>query len=261
LDALRLVLVETEGSVNLGMIARLCENFDVDELVLVKPKASIEEARRYAARAAHRLDEARIVESMGEALEGASLSVCTSAKHSTGRAARIPLEAREAAARMAAEPGTVALVMGRESVGLTLAELEHCDLLATIPSSPRYPELNLANATAIMLYEVYLARRKPSLVEYAEPTTRRLLEAYSRALAKLTISDEQKQGETVLALRRLASHAEAREAALLLYLISRACTRIPGCQDEVRRHLQSGPRGPPGEGGTRGGTRGEDNLV
>ncbi len=241
MEALRLVLVETEGSVNLGLIARLCENFEVDELVLVKPKASLEEAKRYAARAAWRLDEARIVDSMDEALEGVDLSVCTSAHHSTGRAERIPVDVREAAERMAAEKGRVALVMGRESVGLTLEELAKCDLMASIHASPRYPSLNLANATAIALYEVYRARmggveRRPATSE-----TRRLLEAYSRALSTLVVSDKQKAEEVAIAMRRLAGIAEEQEARLLLYLLSRACTRLQGCQDEVRRHLQPGP--------------------
>jgi len=235
LEKLRLVLVETEGSVNLGMIARLCENFEVDELVLVNPKADIEEAKRYAARAAHRLDEALMVETLDEALQGADLSICTSSVHSTGKAVRIPVEARRAAELAAGSPGTVALVMGRESVGLRRAELAKCDILATIPTSPRYPSMNLANATAVMLYELYLARRKPSLRRPASKKTRVLLEAYARALARTLVGDPEKRREIEVAARRLASEAgvHEQELQLLLYLLSRACTRLEGCKVEV----------------------------
>ena len=249
MDRLRLVLVETEGPVNLGFIARLAENFDVEELVLVKPRASLEEARRYAARAAWRLEEARITGTLTEALEGSSLSICTSSWYSTGRAARIPVEAREAAGIAASTRGTVALVMGRESVGLTLEEIALCDLLAVIPASPRYPSLNLSNATAIMLYELYLARRRPRVREPAPPETRRLLEAYASALASIVVHDREKAREVAVAARRIGGVLERREAELLLYLLSRACTRIEGCSGAVRGHLQSGPGGPAGEGG------------
>ena len=239
MERLRLVLVETEGSVNLGMIARLCENFEVDELVLVSPKASLEEARRYAARAAHRLDQARIVGTLPEALEGSSLSICTSSVHSTGRAIRIPVEARRAAEIAVGAPGTVSLVMGRESVGLTREELAQCDMLATIPTSPRYDSMNLANATAVMLYEIYLARRKPVLRRPASTKTRVLLESYARALAELLVRDPLKRQDIVVAVRRLAVEAGAheQELQLLLYLLSRACSRLEGCRVEVPPNL------------------------
>jgi len=238
-DKLRLVLVETEGSVNLGMIARLCENFEVDELVLVRPKADLEEARRYAARAVHRLDEAKIVESLEDALSGSNLAVCTSSVHSTGKAVRIPVEARRAAALAAGAEGTVSLVMGRESVGLTRRELEACDLLATIPTSPRYPSMNLANATAVMLYEFYLARRKPSLARPASRKTRVLFEAYARALGELLVGDPEKRREISVAAKRLAAEAgvHEQELQLLLYLLSRACARLEGCRVEVPPNL------------------------
>ncbi|MCE4620362.1 MAG: rRNA methyltransferase [Desulfurococcales archaeon] len=234
MDKLRLVLVEVEGAINLGMIARLAENFEVDELYLVNPKASLEEAREYAVRAAHRLDSARIVSSLDEALRGASLSVCTSARSSERDPLRVAVPPRSAAELAAGIEGVVALVMGRESVGLTRRELEKCHILSSIPSSPRYPALNLANATAIYLYELYLARRgsPKSLgnVKYA-----RLVEAYARALSRVLIGDEKRRNDVIVGLRRLAvlNLERERDVKLLLYLLSRACNRIEGCSVEV----------------------------
>ncbi len=242
LDTLRLVLVGVEGPVNLGMIARLCENFEVDELYLVNPVASIEEAREYAVRAAHRLDEAVVVDSLDNALRGTSISICTSAK--TGREVlREPVPSWEAARIAVQAPGTVALVMGRESVGLTRQELSHCSLLAHILTSPRYKALNLANATAIMLYEIYKHRLKSAPAgETVDERLSRLVEAYTRALAASLVRDEYKRRDTVLAIRRLTAKnvASRREVEGLLYLLSRACRRIEGCEDEVRRYMQSG---------------------
>ena len=259
MDRLRLVLVETEGPVNLGMIARLAENFEVDELFLVRPRASIEEARRYAVHAAHRLDTARIVESLEEALEGAALSICTSAK-SGGGMLRDPVPPWEAARIASEAPGTVALVMGRESVGLTRREIALCSLLSTIPASPRYPVLNLTNATAIYLYELYRARRPlAGAVERPPARVLRLLEAYALAVSRRLAGDERRASELWLAVRRLAakSIASRRELENLLYLLSRCCRRLEGCAEEVRSHLQPGPGGRSGEG-AGGGARGPD---
>ena len=38
---LKVILVEPNGPLNLGSIARLCSNFDVDELRIVSPKCDI----------------------------------------------------------------------------------------------------------------------------------------------------------------------------------------------------------------------------
>ena len=64
-----------------------------------------------------------------------------------------------------AERGTVAIVAGREDKGLTNEELDRCHALVTIPTNPGYRSLNLAQAVAIMCYEICLAarRRAPAL--------------------------------------------------------------------------------------------------
>jgi TrmH family RNA methyltransferase len=57
----------------------------------------------------------------------------------------------------AAGGGTVALVFGRENLGLTREDLARCQVFGIIPSSPGYASLNLAQAALIFLYEIRLA--------------------------------------------------------------------------------------------------------
>ncbi|MEB3786927.1 MAG: rRNA methyltransferase, partial [Desulfurococcales archaeon] len=67
---IRVILVGTEGEANLGMVARLIDNFCADELYLVKPRVEVgEEALRYAVKAVDTLENAVVVESLEEALE------------------------------------------------------------------------------------------------------------------------------------------------------------------------------------------------
>ena len=199
----RLVLVGTEGEINLGFIARLAANYEVDEVYLVTPQVEprSEEVRRFAAHGAYMVDRFKVVESLDEALEGVDLAACTSARvGQRGDVLRHPVTAREFAEEIAPRYSSVAVVFGRESVGLTRDEIARCHLLVHVPASPSYPVLNLSHAVAIVLYELWIAsrgRRKP-----VEPARRESIERVYKLLAE--------------AADRLLSreHAERAKAAL-----------------------------------------------
>ena len=48
--------------------------------------------------------------------------------------------------------GTVALIIGRDDIGLRREEVEKCDMLAYISTNPEYPVLNVSHSLAIFLY-------------------------------------------------------------------------------------------------------------
>ncbi len=225
---LRLIAVGLEGPVNLGYLGRLAENFDVDELYLVSPIASIPESLRWAAKASEEPLNARVVGSLKDALEGAELKICTSDEASAKDLLRVPVTPEEAAEVAASHAGTVAVVLGRESVGLTREELAMCDMLVTIPASEKYTALNVSNAAAIVLYEIYKASRKPQPArEPPDPKTVLLVEAYSRALAYAVRAPPE---ATQLAFRKLLAKSSAAETRAVLSLLSKACAAL-GCKD------------------------------
>ncbi len=154
---IRVVLVEPEGEYNVGFVARLSKNFLVDELYIVRPKADLSKAREFAAKGVDYLDKAKVVESYEEALLGVDLKIATSSIADTKgdilRKSITPWEAAELS-----KSRKVALIFGRESVGLTREEIARADFLLFIPANPEYPVLNLSHAVGVVLYEFWKAR-------------------------------------------------------------------------------------------------------
>ncbi len=155
------VLIEPEGPVNIGMIARTMKNFGFSRLVLVRPNLT-EESYCYAVHAQDVLDNALIVASFEEALRLFDLNVGTTGKPGKRfiphRTPLYPWELRE---RLNDYPGKIGLFFGRESIGLKNEELSKMDITVTIPTSESYPVMNLAQAVAVILYE--LSKERPEL--------------------------------------------------------------------------------------------------
>jgi tRNA/rRNA methyltransferase len=122
----------------------------------------------------------------------------------------------------------VALLFGEERRGLSDAELELCQAVCTIPTSPDYDSMNLAQAVAVLCYELASGAGAGSVppagagaVE-AEPARRATVEALWERLAALLAAAgylNPQNPEHILAdWRRLLSRAEPtqREVELLL---------------------------------------------
>lgn len=153
---IRLVLVEPEGRMNFGQILRLCRNFSVDDVCVVNPKFDVrdKEVAEFAAGGASLLERVRVTDDLSKCLEGIDFSICTT---SIAGASEDPLRqavAPKAIPLLIPHNSKVALVFGRESVGLTRSELALCSLVSTLVTSSDYNVLNLSHAVALYLYEV-----------------------------------------------------------------------------------------------------------
>ncbi len=158
LDNIRIVLIGTTHSGNIGAAARAMKVMRLSQLVLVAPKEFPNpEATALASSAADLLEQARVCANLEEAIAGCRLVVGTSARL---RSVQWPqMEPRECAARLVEEgaAGPVALLFGRERTGLTNEELDRCHALVNIPANPEYSSLNLAQAVQVLSYEIQLA--------------------------------------------------------------------------------------------------------
>ncbi|RLG88957.1 MAG: rRNA methyltransferase [Thermoprotei archaeon] len=233
---IRVVLVEPEGEVNIGFIARLIENFNVDEFYIVNPKANIISARRFAARASHILDKAIIVNTLKDALSNIEFSGCTSAKvGSPGDYLRHSVSI-EKFAELAMHYRNIALVFGRESVGLTRNELKCCDLVVYIPTSPKYPALNVSHAVAIALYELFKRKSLGELekLEYATGLDLKIINRYIDELSRTILSDiRQREGASTAFKRAIRKAMLTRtEAGLITVLLRKTLIRVKQCEEK-----------------------------
>ncbi len=150
------VLVEPQGSLNIGSVARAMGNFGFRQLRLVNPQTDHlnDEARRMAVKAGYILEQATLHKTLRSALEDCQLSFGTTRRFGKYREDFLhPDETGEIAAPSALE-GNVALVFGREDKGLLTEELDLCQRFITIPTSDRHPSMNLAQSVSLCLYEL-----------------------------------------------------------------------------------------------------------
>lgn len=157
LSHVRVVLVRSIRSGNVGAIARAMLNMGLSDLVLVAPACDPldEQALGFAARAKDLLRSARIVATLPEALADCVLAFATSSKGGLYRrqAGMSPAQAAELAVATAAS-GRVAIAFGPEDRGLLESELLPFDRVIEIPANPQYRALNLAAAGVVVCYEL-----------------------------------------------------------------------------------------------------------
>jgi tRNA/rRNA methyltransferase len=157
---LRVVLVETSRPGNIGAAARAMKTMGFSDLVLVNPRfenaMEQEEAIAFASGAQDVMQTARIVGSIGEALDGCNFAAAVSARL---REFSPPVVTpRELAGQLAADQGlNAALVFGNERFGLPNEVVEKCNVLINIPANPDYSSLNLAQAVQVLTYECRMA--------------------------------------------------------------------------------------------------------
>ena len=169
-EQIKLVLVEPMGPLNLGSIARLCENFGINELRLVSPRCDPNdlEARKMALRGKRILQKAIHYESLLEAISDCPRVIATCGRIDHGQ---IPLTKPESSLRWAlASPSNtpIAIVFGREDRGLTNKELLYANKVITLHSSNLYPSLNLSHSVAIVLHELHRLKIEDTNAEINE---------------------------------------------------------------------------------------------
>jgi len=151
----RIVLVAPTHPGNIGAVARAMRTMGLRDLRLVSPRRfPSAEATERAAGAFDVLDRARVGGDLSEALADCEWAVAATARPRRLQWVQLdPAQAGRELARRAAS-GPVAAVFGRESAGLSNDEIDRCQAVLRIPTSPDFRSLNIAAAVQIVAYEI-----------------------------------------------------------------------------------------------------------
>ncbi|WP_323971021.1 tRNA (cytosine(32)/uridine(32)-2'-O)-methyltransferase TrmJ [Aeromonas hydrophila] len=223
LDQIRIVLVNTSHTGNMGSAARAMKTMGLSQMVLVDPQAQPDDnAYALAAGASELLANARIVSTLDEAIADCGLVIGTSAR---SRTLSWPmLDPREAGEKLVTEgmQHPVALVFGRERTGLTNDELQKCHYHVAIAANPEYSSLNLAMAVQTLCYEVrmhWLQQEQVGETDMAVdyPSAEQLEGFYQhleQTLLKTGFIADDHPGQVMSKLRRLFNRARPEAVEL-----------------------------------------------
>ncbi len=212
----RFVLVGTSHAGNVGAAARAIKVMGFSELVLVAPRwddvLQREDAIAMASGATDVLAGARVVATLGDALDGVTWACATAM---TPRDFGPPTFApRVLFGDLVASAHRVAFVFGSERFGLSNDDLYTCHACLSIPTDPHYGSLNLAQAVQIIAYDWRQAQGGFAVeARAAEGATadavavRGLMAHWRKSLTTLGFLDPKAPRKLMSRLHRLANRA------------------------------------------------------
>ncbi len=231
-DRTRFILVGTSHAGNVGATARALKVMGFADLVLVAPRfANVQRRAEAIARASGATDvlaAARVVATLGEALDGVTFACATAM---TPRDFGPPTHApRDFLAGLAGRGHRVAFVFGGERHGLANEDVYACHAALSIPTDPRYGSLNLAQAVQLIAYDWRQALGGFAIAPGVAPAARAdavavrgLLVHWQAVLERLGFLDPATPRKLMPRLHRLMNRAEiTAEEAQILRGIARA---------------------------------------
>ncbi len=222
LDNIRIVLINTQFSGNIGAVARAMKNMGLSRLYLVNPGCQLDkEAFIRATSATNILENSITADTLSEVISDCHLVVGTSTRD---RGMSLPLlTARDSGEQIALEAMNtqVAVVFGQESCGMQGEDLQQCNFHGYIPANPDYSSLNLGAAVQTFCYEIFQASEaaqvQPKNSVYQYPQTKDMeyfYEHLEKVLMDVNFIIPQHPGQIMQRLRRLFNRARPDEKEL-----------------------------------------------
>jgi tRNA/rRNA methyltransferase len=257
---LLIVLHRPSSAENIGAACRVMKNFGLERLAIVEPASwsgpgrvdadlsgrddVVARAGKVARHAGDVLARMTVHADLGDALGPTTWTCGTTSRGLPGRPAFGPRELAAEVARRTAS-GPVAIVFGEERRGLSDRELDLCQAVCTIPTSEAYDSMNLAQAVAVLAYELSTvpASGQESLDAQSrgEPARHATVEALWRQLSQLLEGvgylNPQNPEQILAEWRQLLARANPtqREVELVLAAV-RALERAVGLVREAERN-------------------------
>ncbi|MDR1405502.1 MAG: RNA methyltransferase [Candidatus Methanoplasma sp.] len=202
---IRIVLVGSKFEGNVGAVARSMANFNLSELYLVEPCMIGDDAYRRAKHGACILEKAVTADSIEEATRDCFLIAGTSGITTKGdrNYTRMPVPVREFAQNVSGYGEKIAIIFGREDLGLFQEELNRCDILINIPTGDDYPVLNLSHAATLVMYELFCTENVTRRPEPADRKEKDYMFGFFDDLTDAVGYPKHRREETSVMFRRM----------------------------------------------------------
>ncbi len=216
---IRIVLVGTLYSGNVGSVCRAMANMGLRDLVLAAPRLcdDWQEAERLAVHATDVLSNIRRTPSLAEAVADCAFVAGTTARGGLYRAH--VASPRECASELLTltPQGKVAIVFGCEDKGLSNDDVGQCTHLIRIPVDEGYTSLNLAQAVLICAYELFTAAGSyEAPVEKSPAATAaqkaKLMEMWRAMLLRIGFMNDEKADHMMQGVQRIFSRGVKTDA-------------------------------------------------
>ena len=231
----RFILIHTSHAGNVGAAARAMKVMGFDDMVLVKPRwANVlrrEETIQRASGALDVLNNARIVETLDEALDGMTHLCATAmtprdfgpptlaprahfAALLSNKELLRPVDIGSEADSMPKKPSGVAFLFGSERFGMQNEDVYRCNVALSIPTDPNFGSLNLGAAVQLIAYDwrealggfaVQSATAEPELADAAAVAG--MLKHWEQALADIGFLDPASPKKLMPRLNQLFNRA------------------------------------------------------
>lgn len=152
------ILIKPQNQGNIGAVARAMKNFGLTDLAIINPKCGVDTAtaRKRAVHAEDIIKKAKIKD-ISSLKKFDYLIATTSKVGSDYNIPRSPITPELLAKKININK-KIGIVFGPEDKGLTNEEIALCDFVVTIPTSKKYPAMNLSHAATIVFYELFKAK-------------------------------------------------------------------------------------------------------
>ena len=169
-NQVKIILIETTSSGNIGSTLRAMKNMGFNNLCLINPKKiNLEEVKALSANAADLIDKIQFFNTLDEALVDSEIVVATSSRQ---RKVPWPTQSLDDLSPVLIEEikknKNISILFGREDRGLTNEELQKSNIHMTIETDKKYPVLNLAMSVQVVCYKLFLDYQKSKRVNKNE---------------------------------------------------------------------------------------------
>ena len=234
----RFILIETSHAGNVGATARAMRVMGFDDLVLVRPRwANVlrrEETIQRASGALNVLENARIVDTLDEALDGIT-HMCATAMtpRDFGPPTRSPRDHFAQLPDPTTANGGMAFLFGSERFGMKNEDVYRCNVALSIPTDPNFGSLNIAGAVQVIAYEWRLALGAYAVQDAVIPSVQAdaaqiagLLSHWQQSLTDIGFLDPQAPKKLMPRLNQLFNRAGLSEEEVhILRGIAKAMTQ------------------------------------